>query len=312
MKKILLASLLATHLFAAPADTVTPSEQIAEDERTLKERLLFEPEAPLSHDELMQRVLYTNLVGTGVMMAWGTAFWDYFTISPVSADEGWFGGDTKYGGADKLGHVYTTYVFSLGFASLYESWGMESEESIVYGPLSAWIFEGMMEVGDSFSETQGFSYEDIVMNTLGAAFYYVREQYPEVKEKLDLRLEYLPDIEDFDEDIFTQYNSFKYVFALKLNGFEAMQDNFLKYGELQVGYYTRGYKDPDLYKETNRVAYVGVGINVSEVLSVMGWKRTSKVFNYYQMPYSYVPFGHDYNTDSYVAPYSDPYHGYKK
>lgn len=312
MKKILLATLLATHLFAAPATETISDDQTTQGERTLKEKLLFKPESPLSHDDLMQRVLYTNLVGTGFMMAWGTAFWDYFTISPVSADEGWFGGDTKYGGADKLGHIYTTYVFSLGFASLYEYWGMQSDESIIYGPLSAWIFEGMMEIGDSFSETQGFSYEDIVMNTVGAGFYYLREKYPEVKEKLDLRLEYLPDFEDFDEDLFTQYNSFKYVLALKFNGFEAMQENFLRYGELHVGYYTRGYKDEDLYEQKQRVAYVGIGINVSEVLSVMGWKRTSKIFNYYQMPYSYIPYGHDYDSDSSVDPYSDPYHGYKK
>ncbi len=312
MKKIILSSLLSIHLLANPAEHTFAIEEAPIVERTLTEKMLFKPIKTLSDEELKQRVLYTNLIGVGVSMAWGTAFWDYFTIAPVTADEGWFGGDTKYGGADKLGHVYATYIFSLGFSSLYEYWGMDSNDAMLYGPLTGWIFQGMMEVGDSFSATQGFAYEDIVMNTLGAAFYYVREKYPSIKSKLDLRMEYLPDFQEGDEDIFTQYNSKKYLLALKFSGFEAMESNLLKYGELQVGYYSRGYKHDDLYEQKERTAYVGIGINVSEVFASMGWTKTSKFFNYVQLPYAYVPYGYDYDSQSSVSPYSRPYHGYKK
>lgn len=301
MKKILLIVLITVGLQANEID-----------ERTTSEKIVFKPQSKLSSDELQQRVIYANLAAVGVVTAWGTLFWDYFTIAPVKADEGWFAEDTKYGGADKLGHLYATYIISLGFSSLYEYWGMDEQDSRVYGPLSAWIFQAGMEIGDSFSETQGFAYEDVVMNTLGAGFYYLREKYPAIKDKLDLRMEYLPAFREGDEDIFTQYNNKKYLFALKLNGFESMQSNFLKYGELQVGYYTRGYKDSANYTQKERTAYVGIGINVAEVLKSMGWLKTSKVFNYIQLPYSYVPFGYDYNSQEYVAPYSKPYHGYYK
>lgn len=312
MKKIILSSLFTIHLLANPAEQMHTNEQAPTEERTLTEKLLFKPSKDLTDDELKQRVLYTNLIGVGVSMAWGTAFWDYFTISPVTTNEGWFDENTKYGGADKLGHFYATYIFSLGFTSLYEYWGMDNDDAMAYGPLTAWVFQGMMEVGDSFSDTHGFSYEDIVMNTLGAIFYTVREKYPSVKEKLDLRMEYLPDFQKGDEDIFTQYNSKKYLLALKFSGFESMESNFMKYGELQVGYYTRGYKHEDLYEQKERTAYVGIGINVSEVFASMGWTKTSKFFNYVQLPYSYVPFGYDFDSESYVAPFSRPYHGYKK
>ncbi len=312
MKKITLSSLLTIHLLANPAGQTITTEQALADERTLTEKLLLKPSSPLSDGELGQRVLYTNLIGVGVSMAWGTAFWDYFTISPVEADEKWFGPDTKYGGADKLGHVYATYIFSLGFSSLYEYWGMDNDESMFYGPLTAWIFQGMMEIGDSFSETQGFALEDVVMNTLGATFYHIREKYPSVKEKLDLRLEYVPDFQEGDEDIFTQYNSKKYLLALKFSGFESMESSFMQYGELQVGYFSRGYKHADLYEQKERTAYVGVGINVSEILASMGWTKTSKFFNYVQMPYTYLPFGYDFDSESYVEPRSRPYHGHQR
>jgi len=318
MKKLILLSTLTAHLLAGANTTTNVSttdiadNALSTQERTWYQVAMFKPETPLSDDELRNRVIYTNLIGAGVVMGWGTAFWDYFTVKPVMGDEGWFQHDTKYGGADKFGHMYSTYLWSLGFTSLYEYWGMDSDDSLLYGPLTAWIFQAMMEVGDSFSETQGFAYEDVVMNTLGAAFYYMREKYPSIKSTLDLRMEYLPDFQEGDEDIFTQYNSKKYLLALKFSGFEAMESNFMKYGELQVGYFSRGYKHSDLYEQKERTAYVGIGINVSEIFASIGWMKTSKFFNYVQLPYSYVPFGYDFDSESYVAPFSRPYHGYKK
>jgi hypothetical protein len=321
MKKLLLIPALSMSLTAGghidttkdyiDIQTIDTNNTVGTQERTWYEVAMFKPEKPLSEDELRTRVLYTNLIGAGVVAAWGIAFWDYFTISPVVGDEGWLEEDTKYDGADKFGHLYSTYLWSLGFSSLYEYWGMSEDESIIYGPLTSWIFQGIMEIGDSFSESQGFSYEDMIMNTVGAAFYYVREKYPEVKAKLDLRLEYIPDFSS-DVDIFTQYNSMKYLMALKFSGFESMADTPMKYFELQLGYYTRGYQDDDNYNSKERVVYAGIGINSSEVLKALGWKKTSKIFNYYQLPYTYVPFGYDFDTEGYVAPYSRPYYGNKK
>jgi len=305
MKNILLILALSTSLLAGQA------KDFNLDFNATATTAYTAVDTPLTEEEMYTRVLYTNLVGAAVVTAWGVAFWDYFTIDPVIGDEGWFQEDTKYGGADKFGHMYSTYLWSLGFASLYEYWGMEEEESMIYGPLTSWLFQGIMEVGDSFSDSQGFSYEDMVMNTLGAGFYYLREKYPSLKSKLDLRLEYVPDFQG-DADIFTQYNSMKYLFALKFSGFESMESNFLRYGELHLGYYTRGYQNNKAYDQKERVVYVGIGINVSEVLASMGWLKTSKIFNYYQLPYTYVPVGYDFDSNSHVAPYSRPYHGFQK
>lgn len=320
MKKTLLLLIFLSTMITAGGDIasdetvvtkVDVKTEVETQNRTFTEKMLLKPEKLLTHNELIDRVIYTNVIGAGVIALWGATFWDYFTIMPVNGDEGWFGADTKYGGADKLGHAYSTYLWSLGFSSLFEYWGMSEEESLIYGPLTSWIFQGMMEVGDSFSESQGFSYEDLVMNTLGAAFYYVREKYPVVKETLDFRLEYVPDFKS-DVDIFTQYNSMKYLMALKFSGFKSMEDTPMKYFELQLGYYTRGYQDHDSYSTKERVIYAGVGINSSEVLKALGWTKTSEVLHYYQLPYTYVPFGYDFDSESYVAPFSRPYRGYKK
>jgi len=317
MKKLLLILILPIHIMASESiPHIRTTEDITANtlehsKSTWTETVFFKPKKPLSDEELKTRVLYTNLIGASFVAVWGTAFWDYFTIKPVVKNEGWFGKDTKYGGADKFGHMYSTYLWSVGFSSLYEYWGMSDEESLLYAPLTSWTFQALMEIGDSFSASQGFSYEDLVMNTIGAAFYYVREKFPEVKSKLDFRLEYIPDFNS-NVDFFTQYNSMKYLMALKFSGFKSMEDTPLKYFEFQVGYYTRGYSEHEKYTDTERIIFAGIGINVSEVLKAMGWIKTSKIFNYYQLPCSYVPFGHDYDSKQYIAPYSRPYYGAKK
>ncbi len=278
----------------------------------------------LTDAELSDRVLYTNLVGAGVVTLWGVAFWDYFSQKPKFDQEHWFQNDTAYGGADKFGHLYSTYLWSLGFSSLYESWGMNHDDATFNGTFTAWTFQAIMELGDSFSNSYGFSYEDFLMNTVGAGFYYVREQYPSLKQRVDLRLEYVPNFQG-NTDFFSQYNSMKYLIALKGSGFESTKSSWLKYAEFHLGYYTRGYQNSDMYEvdpingnpnkgdaKTERVIYAAVAISISELLNAAGWERTGSIFNYVQLPYTYVPFGYDADSDSYVAPYSRPYFGYTK
>lgn len=300
MRAFIITLLVSLSLIAGEIETSTLEQKLSQPEQ----------ETPLTHDELMDRVLYTNLIGAGVVTLWGVAFWDYFSIGMRTNNEGWFGADTKYGGSDKLGHMYSTYLWSLGFGSLYESWGMHSNDAAIYGSLTSWTFQAIMEVGDSFSKTEGFSYEDMLMNTLGALFYYARESYPSLKNKLDMRVEYAPNFES-GTDFFTQYNSMKYVFALKFSGFDSMKHNFMKYGEFHVGYYTRGYQNQDAYSQRERILYAAVGISIAEIVNATGWEKTSKIFNYYQLPYTYVPFGYDFDSDSYVQPYSRSYFGTK-
>ena len=283
----------------------------------------------LTDEQLSDRVLYTNLVGAGVVTLWGVAFWDYFSQTPKFDQEHWFQNDTAYGGADKFGHLYSTYLWSLGFSSLYESWGMNHDDATLNGTVTSWTFQAIMELGDSFSDSYGFSYEDFIMNTVGAGFYYLREMNPSLKEKVDLRCEYVPNFQG-NTDFFSQYNSMKYLIALKGSGFDATKSSWLKYTELHLGYYTRGYQNPDLYEaapsngnyhkvntagdlvHTERVIYMAIGISISELLNKAGWTKTGSVFNYVQLPGTYIPFGYDADSRSYVAPYSRPYFGYTK
>ncbi len=86
----------------------------------------------LQSSEKNEKLWKVNLIGVGVITAWGVTNWDYFSQSPQTTSEDWFGNDTKSGGVDKLGHAYTSYVLTHGLSNLYESWCITKKESAKY------------------------------------------------------------------------------------------------------------------------------------------------------------------------------------
>ncbi len=233
----------------------------------------------LSDAEKKNKVLLTNLTGIGVITLWGVANWDYFSTSAKTTSEGWFGNDTKSGGADKLGHLYTSYVTAHGLSYLYESWCINKKDAALYGALSSLAIVGYMEIGDAFSDF-GFSKEDMIANTLGVIYGYYSYRMPALSNILDLRWEYLPT--SSTTDFTTDYENSKYLLALKLNGFDFAHNSWLKHIELHAGYYTRGFADDRIDRERN--LFVGIGINLTDLLRRHGYNKTSTLLKYYQIP----------------------------
>ena len=237
------------------------------------------------------KLLYTNIAVVGAITAWGIAKWDYGDNSATIGNEGWFGRDTKDGGADKLGHAYGTYVFSHGLGALYRHWGYDDERAARYGAFSAFGVQAFMEVGDSFS-SYGFSWEDMVMNAAGAVAGYVFATQPELSRRVDFRVEYEPNFQT--ADIFTDYEHQKYLLAFKLDGFDTTRDTPLRFLELHLGYYARGYSQPNPAL-TERNVYAGVAVNLSRLFDSGGWHKTATLLRYYQPPYTSLQLHTDLN-----------------
>lgn len=243
-------------------------------------------------DEKGKKLLYTNLVGGAVVIGWGLWQWDYGERSMHSADEGWFGGDTENGGADKLGHAYTTYVLTRSLSTLYRGYGYNRKEAAMYGAFSSFFINAVMEVGDAFSR-YGFSKEDMVMNTLGSYAGYLFESDPELDALADIRIEYLPSraVREGDEtDIITDYDGMKFLAAFKCEAMAPLAQTPLKYFEFHIGYYTRGNYSGHL----ERTAYIGFGLNLSRLLQ-SDYGAVNTLLEYYQVPYTYLPYEHDFD-----------------
>ncbi|MCW8924228.1 MAG: YfiM family protein [Gammaproteobacteria bacterium] len=240
--------------------------------------------------EQKQDLINVNLTGIGIVTAWGVAKWDYFSKSPRATSEGWFQNDTKSGGADKMGHMYTSYVTAHGLSYLFETWCIKRDDAALYGALSSMAILGYMEIGDSFSDW-GFSKEDMVVNAIGSLLGYYLYVDPELSSKIDFRWEYGFDPEG--NDFVTDYENSKYLFALKLNGFDTFRNSFLKHFELQLGYYTRGFADPLDTRERN--LFFGIGLNLTDLFRRHGYRKTATALKYIQVPGTNMEFDKDKN-----------------
>jgi uncharacterized protein YfiM (DUF2279 family) len=234
-----------------------------------------------------QKTLLLNAGTTAAVLTYGFANWDYGESTFHFKNEGWFGRDTPHGGADKFGHFWSSYALSHLYSYVYRKWGYADSEANLYGALSVLGFQTFMEVADGFSPTQGFSYEDMIMNTLGAGVGYLLGKYPSLASKIDFRMEYKPEFSSTDFRFADNYERQKYLIAIKADGFDFVKNPYLRYLEFHAGYCARGYKNyvEDGPDDRHRAIYVGIGFNVTRL--VQKYVKT-KIFNYIQIPYTSV------------------------
>ena len=215
------------------------------------------------------RLRNTLIAGTGATLvaAYGSSKWwqDGFGGGFKTTNEGWFGSDTDFGGADKIGHVYSNYAGVRLLTPIFESAGNSRDVSV---SLAAWSTLGIytaVEVVDGFSRRWKFSPQDAIANATGAVLGVVLEIHPELDAIFDFRVDYRrsPDASNFDP--FGDYSGQKYLFVIKADGFAPLRENrFLRYLEVAAGYGTRGY---DTGGERHRDAYFGLSLNLARLLA---------------------------------------------
>ena len=241
-----------------------------------------------------KKVAALNIATVSTIATIGIVGWDYGSHSFRTANEGWFDSDTPYGGADKLGHAYTCYALASVYNRIYKDWGYSDNDAILIGAANSLLTMSLIEIGDGFSASEGFSWQDEVMNTVGVGMAYLRHRFPAVRERVAFRWEWFPSpaARSGDRfDVFTDYSGQKFLLAFKLDGWLRTGNPILKLLDIQVGYYTRGYVsgDDDYFNGKHRFGFVGIGLNMTYILERLTGNRASGVFDYIQVPYTYVP-----------------------
>jgi hypothetical protein len=217
------------------------------------------------------RLANALVIGGGVagVAAYGFAKWwdEGFTGSFHSDNEGWFGQDTPNGGADKLGHAYTANAGVRLVSAIMQSYGNDRGRA---ADLAFWSTLGTLtavEIADGFSKQYAFSWQDAVMNVLGAGFGYWQEKDPAVDALLDFRLMYQQSSDSSSWDPAGDYSGQTYLLVAKASGVPALRDvPVLRYLEIAVGYGTRGYEGPSGPGDRSRFVYYGLQINLGALL----------------------------------------------
>ncbi len=91
---------------------------------------------------------------------------------------------------DKYGHFMHAYFASDLFSRGYRWSGISGENSIYYGALSGWLWMLQIEIADGFFEAWGFSWGDLIFNTLGSGFSLMQQLYPETLGGLQPKVSY--------------------------------------------------------------------------------------------------------------------------
>ena len=242
----------------------------------------------------------------GGTLAYGRAKWwqDGFGGGFKTVNEGWFGQDTRYGGADKLGHAMFAYTSG---RLLTQAFGWAGHDSSTALKLGLWTSVGTLmgvELIDGFSRKWRFSKEDALANLAGGALAYVLERNPELDALIDLRLQYSSPSGGRQFDPFGDYSSQRYLLVLKASGVPALKRHpLLKYLEVNIGYGTRNFDtDPRALTPPTRSAYFGVSLNLSELLRNTVYQGnasptrtqrvTETVFEFMQIPAATVQSDH--------------------
>ena len=110
-------------------ECLTPEQKIASEE---EESLTSKQKIPSEKKEFPTRGQKTLLLNAGsmaVIFMYGLSQWDYGKDGFHFENERWFQRDTKYGGADKLGHLWSSYALSHLYSYVYRKWGYTEKEA---------------------------------------------------------------------------------------------------------------------------------------------------------------------------------------
>jgi len=96
----------------------------------------------------------------------------------------------KYLWMDKYGHFMHAYFATGLFSRGYRWAGMNGENSLIYGGISGWLWMLQIEIADGFFKEWGFSWGDLIANTVGAGFSVLQQIYPDVLGGIQPKISY--------------------------------------------------------------------------------------------------------------------------
>ena len=209
--------------------------------------------------------------------------------------EGYFGRGTESLGMDKLHHAYKTYVLADVLQTLIARRTGEGEAAALSGAVISFGMFTYAELLDAFSRGHGWSNEDMVMHIGGAGVALARNLVPGLRDKLDFRMEIVPTFKGDFWRLKNQLADRKYLFAVKLAGFDRIRDTPLRFLELHGGYYARGFSDIERQRgdPLRRNVYFAIGLNVQQLLfgrnkrEAFVGRMARGAFDYLQVPYAY-------------------------
>ena len=260
-------------------------------------------QAPLpSESERRPNWLLASLLSSAsVLGGAANSLTDHCCQSYHFANEGWFGANTHYGGADKASHLTSYYIVSKEFAKMYVVLGLKPENA-------RWLAAGVAavtglanEIADGLNR-DGFSYQDLVMD-IGGSLAAALVDAAKAEDLVGFRRGFvnINDCCNYSNEIYTADLALVGVARrLRLN------IGPLKYLLLSATYRTQGYpSDPNRQRQVG----VEIGLNFKQILDDLNVRRDKwwgyglhVVFDNFRFPYTAGGYFYDLNHGRWHGP----------
>jgi hypothetical protein len=204
------------------------------------------------------------------------------------------GGFDNYSlGVDKVGHFYTSYMYSNLIYELMK-WGEFSENTSEWVSVTLpFVWALSIELGDGFSK-YAFNPDDLIANTIGIAYAFAQRRVP-VLNKFKVKFSYFPSEYYRDRNmagwsLTSDYDGHIYWLTMDVNGLlpKAAKPYWPKYLNLAAGYGIQNFRPedpntpgPPLIREF----HIGLDYNLGALPAKKpGWQAIRNMVDYYHFP----------------------------
>jgi hypothetical protein len=229
-------------------------------------------------------------------------------------NEGYWGRNTYVGGGDKASHLVSYYSVARLLEGVYEAFDLRGERAYTLASATSFVAGLATEIGDGTNK-YGFSHEDLVIDTVGAASAFVLAHY-HLNDLIGFRAGIVP-APDVPEDVKDPNGTGKdytreiYTADLKLAGLSKRLDRSFGPARFLLVSMTYGVKGYPYAPPELRERQVGleVGLNVAELARAAGvpenrwWGRMLLiVLDIVRFPYTAIGIRYDINHRKWVGP----------
>jgi hypothetical protein len=286
---------------------VARAEVLEQDRAAAPEGAAVSPDAP------KQKTFWIALATAGVLG--GAAYNSFFDGERQKfhfTDEGYFGQNTYAGGGDKASHFVSFYIVTKLMSGVFQEMDAPTDRARLMGFGVALAAGLMNEIGDGYIR-YGFSYEDLIADTLGAATALGIAHY-----HLDDLVGFRAGLVPAPDEICCPYGGFgkdytKEIYSgdLKIVGLGQrahFDPGVARYLLFSMTYGSKGYPYSNPVIRERQVGFE-VGLNFGQIMKEIGvppqtwWGKTLYfLFDVIRFPYTQVGMYYDINHGKWHGP----------